>query len=392
MLRWGVRLLLAIGLIVGAFAGFAAWKPVEMSRLVWPHIENMMLSDPFVGVTSDGTPRKGLFPIRATNVSTQPIVAAARTFIETLSDEQRDRLMYPVDDLEWRRWANIHLSTRQGVGLLELDNRQTTAAFLLLARSLSPRGFETVVNIMRLEGHLADLLDNAPGYGEKRYWLTIMGRPSEVEPWGWQLDGHHLVINFFILRNQVVMTPTFMGAEPPVATSGPYEGTAVLREEEAQGLALINALPPDQRDRAILKQNKTGNNNHGELFSDNAVVPYQGVRLAELSPDLQARARQLIRLYIGQMKAGHAAHKMTEILRHWDETYFAWIGGTDPDAVFYYRIHSPVVMIEFDHQKPVALPGPNRPTRDHVHTVVRTPNGNDYGKDLLRQHLERHVH
>jgi hypothetical protein len=32
------------------------------------------------------------------------------------------------------------------------------------------------------------------------------------------------------------------------------------------------------------------------------------------------------------------------------------------------------------------------PTRQHIHTIVRTPNGNDYGKDLLRQHLERHPH
>jgi hypothetical protein len=24
--------------------------------------------------------------------------------------------------------------------------------------------------------------------------------------------------------------------------------------------------------------------------------------------------------------------------------------------------------------------------------VVRTPNGNDYGKDLLRQHYEKHAH
>jgi hypothetical protein len=31
-------------------------------------------------------------------------------------------------------------------------------------------------------------------------------------------------------------------------------------------------------------------------------------------------------------------------------------------------------------------------TRDHVHTVVRTPNGNDYGADLLRQHHERFRH
>ena len=30
--------------------------------------------------------------------------------------------------------------------------------------------------------------------------------------------------------------------------------------------------------------------------------------------------------------------------------------------------------------------------RDHIHTVVRTPNGNDYGKDLLRLHYAQHPH
>ena len=60
------------------------------------------------------------------------------------------------------------------------------------------------------------------------------------------------------------------------------------------------------------------------------------------------------------------------------------------DSIFYYRIHSPVILIEFDHQTPVALPGPKEPNRQHIHSVVRTPNGNDYGKDLLRQHYERH--
>jgi hypothetical protein len=32
------------------------------------------------------------------------------------------------------------------------------------------------------------------------------------------------------------------------------------------------------------------------------------------------------------------------------------------------------------------------PYKEHIHAVVRTPNGNDYGKDLLRQHYERHAH
>jgi hypothetical protein len=80
---------------------------------------------------------------------------------------------------------------------------------------------------------------------------------------------------------------------------------------------------------------------------------------------------------------------MEEVRQHLDKTYFAWIGGTQPDDVFYYRVQSPVVLIEFDHELPVGLPGPRVPGRLHIHSLIRTPNGNDYGKDLLRQHYER---
>ncbi len=54
-----------------------------------------------------------------------------------------------------------------------------------------------------------------------------------------------------------------------------------------------------------------------------------------------------------------------------------------------------VVLISFDHQRPVALRhrlNPDLPRAAHIHTVVRTPNGNDYGKDLLRQHYLQHPH
>ena len=35
-------------------------------------------------------------------------------------------------------------------------------------------------------------------------------------------------------------------------------------------------------------------------------------------------------------------------------------------------------------QGPIALEDPRVRSRRHMHSVVRTPNGNDYGKDLLR--------
>ena len=389
------RLLQWVGAGVAVLAllvGLAAWNPVATSRVVWPLVENARLDGPFVGVTADGKVQPGLFRIQATGVSAAPIREAAAAFLASLTPDQRDRTLYPVDDLEWRRWSNIHIAARQGVGLLEMDAAQTEAAFDLMAATLSARGFETSRNIMRLEGHLADLMDNHNEYGERRYWFTVMGEPSKSQPWGWQLDGHHLVVNCFVLGDQVVLTPTFMGSEPMRADTGPYAGTAVLEEELAAGLALINALDDAQRAVAIIGPNKTGDNNHGEQFQDNAVVPYEGIRLGELDDAQRELALALVSLYTGNLRDGHAEVRLSEVLRHWDGTHFAWVGGTGPDAVFYYRIHSPVIMIEYDHQGPVALDGPNLPSRYHVHTVVRTPNGNDYGKDLLRQHLLEQAH
>ncbi len=51
-----------------------------------------------------------------------------------------------------------------------------------------------------------------------------MGTPSATEPWGWQLDGHHLIINYFVLGDQVVMTPSFFGSEPVIADGRQVQG------------------------------------------------------------------------------------------------------------------------------------------------------------------------
>ena len=77
--------------------------------------------------------------------------------------------------------------------------------------------------------------------------------------------------------------------------------------------------------------------------------------------------------------------------RHLDDTWFSWYGGYDDHTPFYYRVHSPVILIEFDHHPGVAFDN-EEPTRNHVHTVVRTPNGGDDGADLLRQHHEQFDH
>jgi hypothetical protein len=79
---------------------------------------------------------------------------------------------------------------------------------------------------------------------------------------------------------------------------------------------------------------------------------------------------------------------MDQLRAHLDDTYFAWIGGFGDDDVFYYKVHSPVILVDYDMHKGIFLDN-DEPEKFHVHIMLRTPNGNDYGKDLLRQHLAR---
>ena len=354
------------------------------------------LWSPFTGLTSDGVVTPGLFVIEPTGVPTDAVLVAARTFLDGLSDEQRAETMFPLNSDEWRRWMNIHLYDRRGMGFIDMTPQQKALGYALLESGLSERGYAQVRDIMRLDTTLGELKGNDfEWFGEERYWITVMGEPDAEHPWGWQLDGHHLIINYFLLGDQVVMSPVFLGAEPVVASSGVHAGVAVLQEEQNQGLAFIQTLSQVQRDAAVLADDKPGNNAYGEFYSDNEIVPLQGVSAGTFDDAQAQQFLDLIRLYVGHMSSGHAAVKMAEVTRFLDDTFFVWMGGQSDTEAYYYRIQSPVIMIEFDHQRPVGLAtltGDRSPTREHIHAIMRTPNGNDYGKDLLRQHYERHPH
>jgi hypothetical protein len=368
-------------------------SPAERFAKMSADAEAKGLAEPFKGITTDGTPKAGLFPVRSTGVSTEPVRTAAAAFLGALTDEQRAKTAFPADDPEWRKWMNQHFYVRQGVSFEEMSAPQREAALGLLRAGLSVKGLALSQDVMRLNHTLAELTGKFDEYGEGRYWLTVMGEPSEKEPWGWQLDGHHLIVNYFVLGDQVVMTPSFWGSEPAVARDGKYKGTAILQREQEAGLAMVGSLTEPQFAKAVLDVKKPGNNNLTEAFHDNAVIPYAGVPASELSAEQREQLLALIALFVNNTGEGHATVKMDDVRRHLDETYFAWVGLADAEGVYYYRVHSPVILIEFDHQKPIALGDRNGPpTRDHIHAVVRTPNGNDYGKDLLRQHHEAHAH
>ena len=348
------------------------------------------LSEPFRGVAANNKIQDGLFKIESTGVTTKPVVDAAKAFLAGISAEQRERTTFNVDDIEWRSWDNRHFYKRKGVGFDEMDAKQRSLAFGMLQASLSAKGLKLSKDIMKLNGTLAELANNFDEYGEWLYWITVMGEPSTTEPWGWQIDGHHLIINYFVLGDQVVMSPVFIGSEPVHATSGRFKGTIVMQEQQDTGEAFMRSLSQEQQAKATLTRIKDQNNAVAQAYKDNINLDYAGIRASELSDAQQQALLTLVHTFVGTMAEGHAQIKMKEVEQNLDETYFAWVGGIGTNSVFYYRIHSPVILIEFDHERRVAPFRSATPTRDHIHAVIRTPNGNDYGKDLLRQHVQRH--
>ena len=349
------------------------------------------LAEPFTGITAAGAPVRDLFPIAPTGVSTQAITDAAKTFVASLGADHEGQAVFPLDHEAWRQWSNIHPHLmRHGVLLDALTPAQRERGLALLAACLSARGYATVRDVMKLNHFIGEVTGRWEEYGEWLYWLSVMGTPSPTEPWGWQIDGHHLIINCLVLGDQLVMTPTFLGSEPVTADSGQHAGIRVFGAEEGHGLALMQALDAEQRAKATI-----GHELPVELFTaafrDNVGMTYEGIRHGDLTRPQQEGLLDLLSVYVGRMRPGHATIRMDEVRRHLNDTWFAWMGGADATSVFYYRIHSPVILVEFDHQRGIALDN-DQPSRDHIHTVVRTPNGNDYGKDLLRQHYERFDH
>jgi len=249
----------ALSLISIAFSQRPTGDKVERYKSMSKQAEERGLADPYKGITTSGTPQPGLFAIRSSGVSTEPVRKAAMNFLQALTPDQRKATKFPVDDPEWRKWMNQHFYVRQGIGFIDMTDAQRESAFGLMRASLSAKGLKLSRDIMKLNHTLGELNNgNFSDYGEWFYYITIMGEPSAKDPWGWQVDGHHLIINYFVLGDQVVMTPTFVGSEPVIAKSGKYEGTVIMQTEQNKGLAFVNSLNEVERKKAIIEVSNTG--------------------------------------------------------------------------------------------------------------------------------------
>ncbi|WP_369135203.1 DUF3500 domain-containing protein [Modestobacter sp. I12A-02662] len=376
----------------GTFTGdlVAGWRPLYRTE--------------FRGITEDGTLREGLYPLTPAEPGEEApvteMVAAARDLLDALDDDGRKRIAHDVDDVEWQTWANPEFLQFDTGLRLEFQPAEVQQKVLALLRaSLSPEGYQLAHGMMLVNGFLGEVVDLPTVLNEFSYNIALYGQPDPVAPWGWQLFGHHCALNCLVVEGRMVLSPVFLGAEPNEIDAGPHAGLRAFDDRIALGLEVMAALTEAQRDTATVYQEMVdpamppgrvhpGDERHlAGAFQDNRVIPVEGVRVADMPPAARQLVLALVERFVAPLPRGPRAARMREVREHLDETWFSWIGGHAPGDVFYYRVQSPVVIAELDHHCGVFLDY-DTPQPFHVHTVLRTPHGNDYGRAWVRHWQE----
>lgn len=361
-----------------------------------------LYDEPFVGITTDGSLRKDIYrlplPAAAPPAGWDPQPAgAALALLKLLNASQLDSVSYPIDAPEWRSWSNPEfVFFRTGLRLEDQGSDVVAAVHELLRASLSDEGYTRVREAMELNGYLGEIVELPRIMNSNSYWFSLFGDPGTDEPWGWQLFGHHVAINFVTVGGRNVIAPVFLGAEPALSEG---DRPPLFESRERWALELAESLTEEQRSRAIVfdsvldpkmpegRLHPADERHVAGAFRDNRIVPLEGIRVSELDPAQQRGLLRIVEDFLLLLRPDQRAATLADVTARPEETHLSWYGATDGSQPFYFRIQGPAILAELDHHAGVWLN--NRlPARFHVHTTLRLPNGNDYGKSYLAQWRE----
>ncbi|HEX3982850.1 MAG TPA: DUF3500 domain-containing protein, partial [Acidisoma sp.] len=313
------------------------------------------------------------------------IVANANSFLSTLDEGQRSRVLFDFNDAAQRvRWSNLPTTmvARAGLKMGELSAAQKNAAMALLASALSKRGYEKVLAIMEGDEQLKNESGGpgggrggtsgrgGPMFGKDLFYISILGKPSVKDPWMLQFGGHHLALNITMVGRDGILTPSLTAAQPAKYT---LAGKTVrpLGAENDKAFGLINALDEGQRKQAILTY-KVADLVLGPGQDGKTIQP-EGLKASAMNAAQQAMLLDLVSEWADIVNEGSAVARMAEIKTNIADTWLAWSGPTTNGSPAYYRIQGPTLVIEYAPQ-----PLGGDPTM-HIHTIYRDPT-NDYGK------------
>lgn len=316
----------------------------------------------------------------------QDISDKANAFLDTLSEELREETLFSFHDEE-RYNMNYVPIPRKGPTFHDFDETQKQAALDLLKACLSREGYEKTMEIRELEkvlriienDHNDKMPDGRPRRDPLNYHFCIFGTPSTSEIWGWRFEGHHISLNFTSDQGKIVSaTPTFFGSNPGIVKEGAHRGKQVLKRESLLGFTLVNSLTADQ-----LKIAKFSEEAPPEIITANhrevGEIEKKGIAYSKLDQAQKKTFNKLLQLYVGQYIFDFSENLMAKIEKAGIENlHFAWAGSLKEGKAHYYRIHGPMLLIEFDNTQNDA---------NHVHTAVRDLT-NDFAEDILQRHYE----
>jgi len=304
------------------------------------------------------------------------MAAAARAWLGTLGGKARSARFGFTDD-ERFDWHYVP-SSRRGVPFRDMTAPQREAARALMQSTLSAPGALKADAIMALEAVLAEVEGSSLDYrNPEKYFVSVFGDPGAY-PWGWRLEGHHLSLNVTIaVAGTVAVTPVFLGTNPARIPTGPRVGERVQKDEYELALRLTGSLTEAQRKEALIRPRSLGEIVSGPGRGDRLKSP-EGLAVAALGAEQQVILTQLIAAYVGLARDEIGRPYMDLVRQGWDKTRFAWAGPMRDGEAFYYRIHGPRLLIEFDNTQNDA---------NHIHSLWRDP-ANDFGRDDLGRHYK----
>jgi len=315
------------------------------------------------------------------------MTAAANTFLDALSEKERDVCLMDYDTPKRVDWHFIPKKTRKGVQLRDLSEKKRKLAMKLVRTALSESGYEKSVKIMELESVLNKLEKGKGRFARDplKYYVTIFGTPSEKGRWGLSFEGHHLSLNYVIDGGEVESsTPQFFAANPAIVMESYIptidEGTRVLKAEEALAFDLVNSLDAKQAKQAVFAEKAPR-----EIRAAGDPQPPQtepiGVAAADLNKKQTKLLQGIISAYCDKMPEPVAAERLDRIKKHGlDKVHFAWGGAKKPGVGHYYRIQGPSFLVEFVNTQPDAAGNP----ANHIHCVWRDMAG-DFGLPIAKK-------
>ncbi len=305
------------------------------------------------------------------------ITKSATAFYNSISTDQTSAALFEFKDVKRTTWTFLP-NPHKGITFYDMSDEQAVKASQLIKDCLSNEGSQKALAIMQLEAVLKVVENRATEdkhRDPKRYYFAFYGKPSENQPWGWQIEGHHLSINYTSVAGKIATaTPLFFGSNP----ARTKDGLEVLKTETDMGFTFLKSLTETQRKKAVTKSESPY-----EIVSLNAVkaelLMNEGISFNDLDKSQQRYLMEMVSFYVRRHPTGFADEFMRKIeTAGLENLHFVWMGGDEWGKGHYYRIYNDVLLIEYDCTQNDA---------NHIHTVVRDLT-NDFGEDTLRLHYK----